>query len=64
MSNTVTRLQKVVSTRGDGRFEASLRCIYEDGSYREFVAGVSADLDEVTAMAVALEAKLWAPHTG
>jgi hypothetical protein len=59
-TEAVNRTKKVFSARSDGRIEACVRVYYEDGIYREFVAGVSADRYEAAAMAVALEAKLWA----
>jgi hypothetical protein len=54
------RTKKVFSALSDGRIEACVRIYCEDGICREFVAGVSTDRNEAAAMAVALEARLWA----
>ena len=59
----VTRLQKVVTKRGDGWFEAVVRVCFEDGTRREFIAGACGDPFEAANMAVALERKLCPPRT-
>jgi hypothetical protein len=64
MTGAAHRTKKTFATLSDGRIEACVRIYCDDGICREFVAGISADHNEAAAMAVALEAKLWAALAG
>ena len=59
MTYTLIRTKQIFYAQGD-RTQAGVRCYYEDGSRREFVAGVTADHDEAHRLAAALEARLCA----
>jgi hypothetical protein len=58
------RTEKIFFARSDGRIEAAVRIACEDGIWREFVAGVSADPSEAAALAEALELRLWSALAG